>query len=267
MLCYNTNKEKLEDSVTLIHILLANGLFVNTLFQKILKYVIFPILKFTYRWLYMNFIKLSVRVSMMLYSTEVPEYFKDFFRTTDTMAVTLLAIVLATLIFGIVRLAALNKDLNSKKGRRGNFANYYHTDGVITGVEEENYSVTLYKDEKKYKKSRLSSEYKYDDILGKGTVDKGRLIMAMYEKGEDGQKGHLDGSYLLNTSDKPKETNITRYRVTYEFKAEGFDEPFAGEFLSYVKDDTIEKGRSVDVSYNPKRPNANFTARSAPIGC
>lgn len=199
---------------------------------------------------------------------EVPEAAEELLRKADLFAFVLLAVILAALIFGVFRLVKLNKEINSERGKRGNFKNYSRADGVIKNVEAESYSVTLYKDEQKFRKSRMESEHKYSDVLGNSTADKAKLIMSMYNRSSESESDneHSIGDVLLDDEIRPKKTDVTRYRVTYEFNADGFDKPFVGEFLSYVKDESIKEGRSVTVLYNPERPNANFTERNAPVG-
>lgn len=202
----------------------------------------------------------------MLCFVEVPEAAEELLRKADLFTIVLLAVILVAVVFGIVRLAALNKEMNSERGKRGNFKNYSRADGVITNVEEENYSVTMYKDEQKFRKLRMESEHKYSDVLGNGTDDKAKFIMSLYNRSSGSDNAHPIGDVFLDDEIRPKKTDITRYRVTYEFNADGFDKTFVGEFLSYMKDESIKEGRSVTVLYNPERPNANFTERNAPVG-
>ncbi len=158
----------------------------------------------------------------------------------------LLSIIVVAVIAGVIIALICTLAVAAKKSRRPvrsrrSLDNYKKTQGRITKVEEETYFVKPY-----VHKPQLMT----DDF----NKNKKKVFSAVENQiAED----------AVREMSKPIEKK--RYKVNYTFAVENLGDGFCGECLVYEKTDSIEKGKPIDVLYDPEHPQINYTEHSRPV--
>ncbi len=178
--------------------------------------------------------------NIVSFTAETSKKLKDIFRLTDMVAVILLIAVGIAVIYLAVSLVILNKKTKRPKKSVKSYDNYLTAQAKITSVEKEPYYVKPY--ERKTELKTAVEKITADEVI--------YLTKKIAEKTEE---------------EKVTEVEKFRYKVTYTFSTKEYGSGFYGEFYVYEESDDIKEGKTIEVKYDPDKPQLNFTEYSKPI--
>ena len=180
---------------------------------------------------------------------------------TDVITIVLMSMVIAANIAAIILLIVLHKQMKRPKNVSDRYKEYKTTVGTVISVEKVAY----------YFKRYVKPEENTIDTSKK--KDKDTLPSAGEKTTASVVEKHTGSEVVYKTPEQVAEENKAealeirkfRYKVFYEFTAEGTSNLYTGE--CYVYDpNAVNPGDIIEVTYKPDDPMINFTDYSIPAG-